>query len=221
MSKTFTLSGVESVLSTNYFPPIHLERGKKYGLGLVSFNTFYTVQNVKRKIFYYDNKSLAIPAGYYTFDDLINFLRDNLENDSISITPMGLKCKMLSKFDIDFRSKHSLFKEFGFKQKVYGKNIEHISEFNVDFVKTKLIKIECNLVSGSWNNNEHVHILHQFAPTGKYGTSIYEHPRNIVYLPVSVETIHNITVRIVDQDHNLIDFEKENIDIRLELKEWV
>lgn len=223
MSLTFNLSGTESVLSTTYFPHIHLDPMKKYCLGLISFNTFYTIPNLVDKKFYYDIYELAIPNGYYDIKDLETFLKDKLGSDSISLKPNyhNTKCTIYSKiYNIDFTPNDSLFKELGYNQQKYYNSTIHHSEKTADLVNIKLMKIQCNITSGSYHNEKPTHLLHQFAPVVGRGVAINEHPRNINYLPVSVRTISNITLHICDQNGELINFQGEPIDILLELKQW-
>ena len=224
MSLTFSLSGTESVLSATYHPPINLNPRKRYALGLVSFNTFFTVPNLINKKFYYGGgKVIIIPNGYYDITDLEKLLKDKLGSDNIFLKAPthSTKCELWSQFEVDFTPDDSLHKELGFKQQKYVKrNKIYFADSPVDLVKVKLIRIECNITSGSYHNHQDVHSLHHFAPNVGHAVAINEHPRNIIYLPVNVQTIHNITLRIVDQNRELLDFQKENIEIKLELKPW-
>jgi len=85
-------------------------------------------------------------------------------------------------------------------------------------MKVNSVQIVCNISAGSYRNNTGEHILHIFFPNAAPGYKIVEVPSNIIYLPVSVRVIDNITVKIVDQDSDIIDFREETITIRLHLK---
>lgn len=74
---------------------------------------------------------------------------------------------------------------------------------------------------GSYKNGKLHHIIYQFFPNVPPGYKIVEAPSNIVYLPINVKTISNVTVKIQDQDDKLLNFQGETITIRLHLKKIV
>lgn len=80
------------------------------------------------------------------------------------------------------------------------------------------IRVECNLTSGAYINNRLIHTIHEFFPTVSPGYKIVEVPKNVIYLPVTVEEIHMLNIRIVDQDGHLVNFRGETITIRIHIK---
>ena len=88
MDRLFTLSSNSSELSQDYFPPIELEKGSTYTLGLYSLNTFNSVPNVisnQNDLFYYYiinkgniyvSRNVRIPEGAYEIDALEKLLYD-------------------------------------------------------------------------------------------------------------------------------------------------
>lgn len=106
----------------------------------------------------------------------------------------------------------------GFSSRKLRPHDMHRLDMRVNINSVNTIRIECNLVSGSYVNNKAVHTIHEFAPTVPPGYKIIEVPRNVIYLPVNVKQITSIIVRLVDQDDNLINFRKELITVRLHLK---
>ena len=103
-------------------------------------------------------------------------------------------------------------------QKKNPSNTRADSDHVTDILKVNAICIDCSIVTGSFHNGKPVHIIHQFFPTVSPGYKIVESPLPILYFPVSVKTINNITVKVVDQDYNLINFRGETITVRLHLK---
>jgi hypothetical protein len=67
-------------------------------------------------------------------------------------------------------------------------------------------------------NNKPVHTIHEFSPDVLPGYKINEVPKNIIYLPLNTNSISSVTLELVDQDGNLIDFRGETITIRLHLR---
>ena len=103
------------------------------------------------------------------------------------------------------------------------KNERHISEHPVDILKVNAIKVDCNLTTGSYNNGDLGHTIHEFFPAVGAGYKIIESPQNIIYLPIiKTPEINRIIVSLVDQDGDLINFREEVITVRLHLKErWL
>jgi hypothetical protein len=106
----------------------------------------------------------------------------------------------------------------GFKKRIIKANTLNESDFPVQIIKVNAICIDCNIAAGSYFNEKPVHIIHQFFPTVGPGYKIVESPLNILYFPVTVKTINNLTVKILDQDGNLINFREETISVRLNLR---
>ena len=71
--------------------------------------------------------------------------------------------------------------------------------------------------SNSYINNKQTHTVHEFSAIVASGYKIVEVP-NINYLPLNTRRISNLTVKLVDQDGNLINVREETITIRLHLK---
>ena len=63
-----------------------------------------------------------------------------------------------------------------------------------------------------------MHAIHTLFPAVPPGYKIIEIPTQVIYLPITVHTIDNIQLRIVDQDGNFVNFRGEIITIRLHIK---
>ena len=61
--------------------------------------------------------------------------------------------------------------------------------------------------------------LYSFFPKVSPGFKIVESPVNLVYLPVTLDTIDNIYVMITDQDNHSLDLRNEKITIRFHIRE--
>lgn len=90
--------------------------------------------------------------------------------------------------------------------------------FPVAILSVNAICIECNIATGSFLNGIPVHIIHQFFPTVSPGYKIVEGPVQPIYYPVPVKAITNITVRILDENGELINFRDKIRTIRLHLR---
>lgn len=225
MSRSFTLTGTKSELSVDYFPPINLKENKQYKLGLVGFYTYNTIPNIDvgKNRYYYGvlSQYFSIPTGIYEISDIDLVLKKQLGNNNISlkINKNTQKCELYSKYKIDFTHEDSIAHLLGFSKAVYESEITHTSNLTVQTSKVVTLRVECNVTSGAHYNGELVHTIHEFGIAVDPGFAITEVPHNIIYYPVNTRTINNISLRIIDQDGDLINFRNELIVVRLELKE--
>lgn len=227
MSTTIAITGNTSVLSADFNPPIYLDDDKDYFLGLADFETFMSIPNIEpgKNKFYIGDKVITIPEGTYDIEDIENYIKNivgNLFGEKIifSLKPNTntLKCHIHCSKSIDFTKKDSIGKILGFLERKIEPFVKNESDQVTNISKVNAICIDCNICVGSFNNGKPVHIIHQFFPAVAPGYKIVESPLPILYFPVSVKTINNITVKIVDQDGDLINFRKEIITVRLHLK---
>lgn len=228
MSTTVTISGTQSTLSADFNPPIYLDDDKNYLLGLADFETFMTIPNIEegRNKFYIGDKVITIPEGSYEISDLEQCIRTELfeqfPRERIALTleanPNTLKTLIKCTHTVDFTHDDSIGQLLGFTKKIILANRRAMSDNVIDILKVNAICIDCNIVTGSFYNGKPVHIVHQFFPSVSPGYKIVESPLPILYFPVSVKTINNITVRVLDQNYNLINFRGETITVRLHLK---
>lgn len=240
-SYTLSLSGNKSVITADYFPPLVLNGS--YECGLVELQTFNSIPNIdhtNNKLHYgNDGDYVELPTGSYEIDDISKTLQDLIKekarteithnditnrvdnkNMFISIVPNNntLKCSLKSTKIVHFDKDDSIGSILGFTKRKLAPGLKHESDIPVNIVKVNSVRIECSIISNSYINNERVHTIHEFYPNVAPGYKIIELPNTIIYLPVTVPSIDNITIKIVDQNGDLVNFREENISIRLHLK---
>lgn len=227
-SLTITLSGTYASLSTDFFPPIDLSNGN-YELGLVDFQTFHVIPNVDytNNTFYYDNKKIIIPKGSYELMAINKYLQDNIirqpkeEPEDIIYLRANtntLKSEIKCKYTIDFSQPNNVGNILGFSKRILKENMWHESDLPVKIIKINILRIECNITSGAYSNGKIVHVIHEFFPNVEPGYKISETPSNVIYLPIIAKVIDRLTLQIVDQDNNMVDFGDEIITVRLHLR---
>ena len=223
-SFTLTLWGTSSILETQYFPPIELSPNKNYALGLVEFLTFNSIPNVDigQNRFYVGNKVITIPTGSYETGDIQRYLQYVLVNEGIDIhikpNNNTLKSEIYCNREINFDPKDSIGRLLGFTQKKLEANKLYESDQPVSIIKVNSLRVECSITTGAYINGQKVHTIHEFYPIVPPGYKIVEVPSHINYLPVAVQTINHIQLRIVDQDGHLVNFRGEVITVRLHVK---
>lgn len=94
----------------------------------------------------------------------------------------------------------------GFSKGKYKAGTEHISDLFVQAVSVITIRVECNITSGAYYNDDIVHTLHEFGIDVDTGYAINEVPKNIIYYPLNTRTISNITLTFCDQNSEKINF---------------
>lgn len=226
MALTITLSGNSSILTADYFPPIELSKNLDYECGLVDFQTYNSIPNIDKtnNLFLIGDEVVQFPTGAYEITHINKYISQTLHenkrdyNFSLSVNNNTLQCLMSANEPIFLNVENSIGSLLGFSKRILMPKIRHKSDERVNINKVNAIRIECNIITGSYVNNKPVHTIHEFAPTVPPGYKIIEVPRNVIYLPVNVKQITSITLKIVDQDDNLINFRDELITARLNLK---
>lgn len=228
-SFTISLNASESTLNTDFFPSLELGEGE-YECALIYFKTFHSIPNVdgSNNIFHYGDKSIEIPEGSYELENIIQYLDKELASRAgsnpnslidMEANTNTMKCMFYSSiFDIHFEKENSIGSIFGFSKRMLPKNHIHVSDEPINILITNSIRIECNIIRGSFVNNKPSHVLHEFTPSVPPGFQIIECPPHLIYLPLKVNTIQNLQVRVVNEQGHLVNFRKENISLRLHIR---
>lgn len=223
MSYSFVLTGNSASLTAEFHPPIYLDENFEYVIGLTNFETFNAIPNIDEtnNLFIYNNNEIMIPPGSYEIDDINNLLQKQLDKEQISfhLFPNNntLRTHIKTTVPIIFK-KGTIGKILGFQDKTLDADKEHVSDFPAEIIRVNSINMDCSIAEGSYLNGKPVHIIHQFFPNVAPGFKIIESPQNIIYFPVTVKIIDKITLKIIDQDGDLINFRGETVTIRLHLK---
>lgn len=220
MSFTLSISSSDSTSVTCYSPPLQLDG--EYECGLLYFATFNSIPNIdsKNNKFYCGDDVIEIPEGSYELNDISDFLKENVSDCSLEISSNNntLRTSIKCSKDIHFEKCPLLAKLFGFGEETLKANILTESRFPVNILPTTVLRIECDIIRGSYTDGKPSHIIHEFAPNVSPGYRIIEIPKNIIYFPVTHNSITSITIRIVDSRNNLVNFRGEEIQLYLHLK---
>ena len=222
-----SLSGKCNALENIFFPPIELSPNENYVIGLVELLTFNSIPNIEEqnnKLYLQgeEEEPIVIPTGSYEITDIENYLRHILKTRGIEFDLKAnnntLQCSLKCDRVINFQPKDSIGKLLGFEPRILQANRVHISDKPVSILKVNSLRVECNITTGAYNNGKKVHTIHEFFPAVPPGFKIIEIPSEIIYLPVSTNTIIHLQLKIVDQDGVPVNFREETITVRLHIK---
>ena len=234
------LSNDKSNFNTRFNPKLELDKEKVYEIALVNLETYYSFPNIDEtnNVFVYspDNGNswvkIKIPEGSYEIDDINNAIQHEMEKRThydeinedyyINIAPNTNTLKsvlILEKgYQVDFNHQNSLAKVLGFTGAKYTEGF-HESENVVDILRINSILVNIDIISGSYVNGTTKSTIYSFFPDVSPGYKIIESPVNLVYLPITLNTIDSLNVMITDQDYHLLNLRNEKLTIRFHIRE--
>ena len=116
-------------------------------------------------------------------------------------------------YQVDFNHQNSLAKVLGFTGAKYTKGF-HESENVVNILSINSILVNIDIISGSYVNGMTKNTIYSFFPKVSPGYKIIKKPVNLVYLPITLDTIDSLTVSITDQDDHLLNLRNEKLTNR-------
>lgn len=224
MSYALTLKARGSVLKANYFPPIDLSTGV-WSIALIGLETFNSIPNIASsncRLHLSSGLVIEIPHGAYDISDLDVYLRQHVPGFELRANVNTLKTEIRTTSEsIDFTKEGSIGSLLGYsKTRILAANETEFqaSDNPIDILPISSISVECSASTNAFLNNKLVHSIYAFFPIVGHGYKIVETPATPIYMPVILQTLDSIELRVVDQDERLIDFRGEEIIIRLHLK---
>ena len=95
----------------------------------------------------------------------------------------------------------------------------HESENVVNILRINSILVNIDIISGSYVNRKTKSTIYSFFPKVNPGYKIIKSPVNLVYLPLTLDTIDSMAVSITDQDDHLLNLRNEKLTIRFHIRE--
>ena len=120
---------------------------------------------------------------------------------------------------IDFGIKNSIGSTLGFTNEKLSHGI-HQSPNIIDIEKVNSILVHCDIVTGSYVNENRSNVIYNFTQKVGPGYKVIEEPRTLIFLPVVNQSeIESIRLRLTDQNNKLIDLMGEKITIDILIRE--
>ena len=122
-------------------------------------------------------------------------------NVEISANNKILRSDMFVKnnYEVDFRKDKSINSLLGFHSKLYTSGL-HEFENMVNILTINSILVNIDIISGSYVNGSTHPTIYSFFPDVSPGYKIIENPHNLLYLPITSDTIHSITIWLTYQN---------------------
>lgn len=139
---------------------------------------------------------------------------------------------MTSPFTITLSDKSSVLQSYFLPKITFDENCDYSCAFLDLIIKTKqtddlkkivdleILRINCDIIFGSYINGERRHAIHQFATSRSHmkDNILVEIPKNLVYFPIKTKHFHSIQISIVDKDGKLIPVSDGEIICRVNIK---
>ena len=160
-------------------------------------------------------------------DDYAYIFDDNDGNDSthteeilnLRANENTMKSEIKCAYRINFTKPNNIGSLLGYSNsRVIQPNKWYASDKPVNIMNVTVIRVECNITSGAYNNDKPAHTIHEFAMNVPPGYKLSDTPTHVIYLPVVARNVTDITIRIVDQNGQLINLRGEAISIRLHIR---
>lgn len=182
----------------------------------------FQIEKGKNKFYYAKKRRIEVSEGSYEIVDIERYIKSRLRDEKITFSLRAnnntLRSELHCSTKVDFSLPGTFGALLGFSPRVLSADKLHTSDKVVNIFKISVIHIDCNIVSGSYKNGRPGHTLHEFFPRVSPGYKIVEAPSEVIYLPVDTRRIDNLSVRVTDQKGDLINFNGEELIVRLHLK---
>ena len=234
------LSEKSTHIKTKFRPLIQLDKDRKYEMALVNLETYFSFPNMdsSNHNFRYspDNGAtwvnINIPEGSYELVDINEYIqrimRENGHYDSTSdeynITleannnTLKSVLNIAANYMVDFTPENSVRSVLGFNALMYSSGYNE-SENIVNILSVTSLRITSDIIGSSYSNGSNENTIYSFFPSVGPGYKIIEVPVNLVYLPITMNTISSMETKLIDQNGKLINLRGEELSIRFHIRE--
>ena len=222
--------GNDSKIRTSFSPIIETPRCEIAVVGLSTYYSYPNITDKNNKLDICDEKShhkISLPKGCYEIDDINKYIKKlfgwkegyevvKIGSDTVTLrTHISITNKA---WHVIFPEENSLGNILGFESGDYVGNKTYISQKIANILSVNNILVQCDVISGSTINGKPSPVIFNYSPNVQAGRKIVAEPVVPIYLPVSVDHIHELSVWITDQDNNLLDLQKEDIVVTFHLR---
>ena len=121
-------------------------------------------------------------------------------------------------YKVDFRNDKSINSILRFHSNLYTSGF-HETENMVNIHTINNILVNIDISSGSYANGSTQSTIYSFFPDVSPGYKIIQNPHSRLYLPITWDMIHSISIWLTDQNDNELNLRGENLTMRFHLGE--
>lgn len=229
-----------TLIKTKFRPLIQLDENKRHEMALVSLETYNSFPNIdsSNNNFRYSSNNgttwfnFEIPEGSYEITDINEHIQRimkerghyNASAEEYCITlgsnnnTLKAVLEIATNYKVDFTTANSIRTVLGFKAQVYTSGY-HESANIVNIMNVSSLRITSDVIGSSYSNGSTENIIFSFFPNVGPGYKIIETPVNLIYLPITTNTISQMETKLVDQNGELINLRGEELSIRFHIRE--
>ena len=89
----------------------------------------------------------------------------------------------------------------------------------VNILTINSLLVNVDIISGSYVNGFTQPAIYSFFHNVSPESKTIENPQNLLYLPITSDTIHSITIWLTDQNKNELNLRRENSSMRFHRRE--
>src|SRR5215468_5054800 len=164
-----------------------------------------------------ERKTITIPPGVYEISEIETEIKKIIPEVVLNGDNKSMTCELFAPVIFDFNTEGFGKSLLGFRG-LSQPNVKITSETRVNINNTNVIRVHCNIASGSYLNGKENHSIYDFYPVVPPGYKMVEVPSNIIYYPIDVDVIDTFTVSFRDQNNELINFNGEEVTINFHIK---
>ena len=97
-----------------------------------------------------------------------------------------MRCSIECNKTVNFVPTDSIARISGSTHRLLEADKSHDSDLTVFILKVNALRVECNITSGAYMNEQKLYTIHEIFPAVASGFKIIEVSKEIIYLPVSV-----------------------------------
>ena len=138
----------------------------------------------------------------------------------LSPNTTNLKCILDIKdasYQIDFTVNNSLRTVLGFDARIYQHG-RYESENLVDIMSVNSILVHYGIIGASRVNGIEAPVVYNFFPYGAPGDRIVSTPKNLIYVPITLNVISHMACWLTDQNGTELDLRGEELTIMFYMK---
>jgi hypothetical protein len=234
------ISKNKSRIVTKFNPLIQLDKGKKHEMALVNLETYYSFPNIdatNNNFRYSANGGVSwfdidVPEGCYEVADINEYLQRIMKENghydvsnnvaTITLEPNSNTLKSVLNiaegYRVDLTAENSIRTVLGFDSRVYTGGYNE-SENIVNIMSITSLRVTSDVIGASYANGSTENVIYSFFPNVGPGFKIIEVPPNLIYLPVTLDTISRMETKLTDQNGKLVNLRGEEVSIRFHIRE--